>query len=145
MKSTLHLPLKAKWYDMIESGEKKEEYRENKPYWAKRIIGRKYKYVRFSYGYTKRTMTYEVDGITFGQGKKEWGAPDEAVHIIKLGRRVEPAENHKCCVCGKKATAWWPVLDPDIPAHPYCRDCVSNEIVKTLAMFSKNDKKGGEK
>ena len=30
---TLYLPLKAKWYDMIESGEKEEEYREIKPYW----------------------------------------------------------------------------------------------------------------
>ena len=27
----LNLTLKAKWYDMIESGEKKEEYREIKP------------------------------------------------------------------------------------------------------------------
>ena len=26
---TLHLVLKHKWYDMIESGEKKEEYRTN--------------------------------------------------------------------------------------------------------------------
>jgi hypothetical protein len=28
----LHLPLKAKWYRIIESGEKTEEYREIKPY-----------------------------------------------------------------------------------------------------------------
>lgn len=35
---TLHLVLKAKWYDMIASGEKKEEYREVKPYWEKRLL-----------------------------------------------------------------------------------------------------------
>lgn len=30
---TLDLVVKHKWYDMIESGEKTEEYREMKPYW----------------------------------------------------------------------------------------------------------------
>lgn len=37
---TLNLTLKAQWYDMIESGEKPEEYRELKKYWiqgSKRI------------------------------------------------------------------------------------------------------------
>lgn len=34
----LHLTLKKKWFDMIASGEKKEEYREIKPYWEKRFI-----------------------------------------------------------------------------------------------------------
>lgn len=36
--STLRLTLKKKWFDMIASGEKKEEYREIKPYWIKRFI-----------------------------------------------------------------------------------------------------------
>lgn len=35
---TLDLVLKRKWYDMIASGEKTEEYREIKPYWVKRLI-----------------------------------------------------------------------------------------------------------
>lgn len=34
----LDLVLKGKWYDMIASGEKKEEYREIKPYWEKRLL-----------------------------------------------------------------------------------------------------------
>lgn len=34
----LHLVLKAKWYDMIDRGEKLEEYREIKPYWEKRLL-----------------------------------------------------------------------------------------------------------
>ena len=33
----LVLPIKKQWFDMIRSGEKKEEYREIKPYWASRI------------------------------------------------------------------------------------------------------------
>ena len=35
---TLHLNLKKKWFDMIKSGEKKEEYREITEYWAVRFI-----------------------------------------------------------------------------------------------------------
>lgn len=34
----LELPLKGKRYDMIASGEKREEYREIKPYWEKRLV-----------------------------------------------------------------------------------------------------------
>ena len=33
----LTLPIKKKWFDMILFGEKKEEYREIKPYWTKRF------------------------------------------------------------------------------------------------------------
>lgn len=41
--SILHLTLKKKWFDMILSGEKKEEYREIKPYWCKRLFDYKCK------------------------------------------------------------------------------------------------------
>lgn len=117
MDLTLHLPLKAKYYDMIESGEKPEEYRAKKPYWIKRLCFTKqqdgcifcnaedgctrceegggyvcypYRYVCFSYGYTKRRMTWEVESIRIGYGNPAWGAPeDEEVFIIKLGRRIK--------------------------------------------------------
>lgn len=91
---------------MIESGVKTEEYREVKTYWCKRLIGieyppfsvrygcrsanqKGYTHIKFSYGYTKRTMTFECKGVTIGRGKAEWGAPDNDVFIIILGRRVE--------------------------------------------------------
>jgi hypothetical protein len=32
----LHLVLKAQWYNLIEQGEKKEEYRDITPYYDKR-------------------------------------------------------------------------------------------------------------
>lgn len=35
---TLHLTLKKKWFDLISSGEKTEEYREIKYYWATRLL-----------------------------------------------------------------------------------------------------------
>ena len=34
---TLTLPLKKKWFDMIKTGVKKEEYRERKDYWFNRF------------------------------------------------------------------------------------------------------------
>lgn len=37
MSKVLYLPMKGKWYDLVLSGEKKEEYRLFKPYWASRI------------------------------------------------------------------------------------------------------------
>ena len=109
----LDLPLKAIWYDMIESGEKKEEYREHNSYWAKRFytcydkstdcriyITEKCKYcckpllkhydsVRFRYGYTKRTMLFKLNSISIGTGLPEWGAPNNEVFILKLGNRID--------------------------------------------------------
>ena len=38
MENTLHLVLKKKWYDMITSGEKTEEYRTVTNYWATRLL-----------------------------------------------------------------------------------------------------------
>jgi hypothetical protein len=35
---TLHLNLKKKWFDLIAAGKKKEEYREIKHYWCKRLL-----------------------------------------------------------------------------------------------------------
>ena len=34
----VHLPMKAEWYLMIESGKKNEEYREISPYWCSRLL-----------------------------------------------------------------------------------------------------------
>ena len=38
---TLTLPLKKKWFDMIKSGEKKEEYREIKPHYIGPLFDRR--------------------------------------------------------------------------------------------------------
>ena len=55
---SLHLVLKRKWYDMIDSGIKTEEYREIKPYWEKRLLDYKSlsDYVKKNY---KAMLVYE--------------------------------------------------------------------------------------
>lgn len=98
--NVLKLVLKKKWFDMIASGEKKEEYRELKPYWIKRLfcdLGNaeagepvKYEFVTFYLGYAKDRpkMTFKIEGIIYDVGRPEWGAPSTEVFIIKLGERI---------------------------------------------------------
>ena len=71
---TLHLILKTCWYNMITQGIKREEYRENKPYWKKRLFFHKYTHVCFHRAYTNETMTYKIASISIGRGRTEWGA-----------------------------------------------------------------------
>ena len=42
------------------------------------------------------------------------------------------ASDCKCIKCGQQAVAFWPVIDPDIPAHPYCRKCLDKEKLKAM-------------
>lgn len=104
-KDTLHLVLKKKWYDMIASGEKKEEYRDISTYYQKRLLVeptrvtlsgdlvlkfKPYKQVCFHLGYTNTTMTFKIAGFDYDRGKEEWGAlPCHIYFIIKLGERVK--------------------------------------------------------
>lgn len=46
-----------------------------------------YTHVRFRYGYTQRTMLFELKEIVIGRGNPSWGAPDNDVFILKLGKR----------------------------------------------------------
>lgn len=54
------------------------------------------------------------------------------------------ASDCKCCMCGKKAVAFWPVIDPDIPAYPYCRECLEKEKRKLIIKLNDIDKKYSE-
>lgn len=36
------------------------------------------------------------------------------------------------CDCGAQAVAFWPVVDPDIPSHPYCQECLDEAKRKLL-------------
>lgn len=101
----LKLTLKKQWFDMILSGEKKEEYRKVKPFWEKRLIFNydelidelgvvefaEYDLVEFTHGYGNHRpkVTLECKGIEIGKGNPDWGAPLEDVFIIKLGNEVE--------------------------------------------------------
>lgn len=91
----LTLPIKKKWFDMIKSGEKKEEYREIKPYYDSRFknllrieLG-KFKdeeYVLFRNGYASNSPTIKCKVyIRYGYGKPEWGAePNKEYYVLKI-------------------------------------------------------------
>jgi hypothetical protein len=97
-KPILHLNVKKKWFDMIKSGEKKEEYRDSSNYWMSRIGNnikiKKLHYhptdviICFSNGYAKNRpqIFIECKGLHLGIGKKEWGASDEQQFILSLGQ-----------------------------------------------------------
>lgn len=91
----LTLPIKKKWFDMILSGEKKEDYREIKPYydsrftkgnfWIDEFIGI-YATIRFRNGYNLTSPTIECRvEIQKGCGKPEWGAePGKLYYVLKI-------------------------------------------------------------
>lgn len=84
----LHLTLKKQWFDMIADGEKREEYREMKPYWHKRLVGKQYDAVRFRNGYapTSPTVTVELREVLIELCIIKWGAPEgKKVYILRLG------------------------------------------------------------
>jgi len=110
---TLRLTIKKQWFGMILSGEKKEEYREIKPFFISRLCeplpmsiisggnlrdnhtGQNFKFkhydaVEFINGYSKDAprTTFEFKGVHAGKGNPAWGAPDFDVFIIKLGNRL---------------------------------------------------------
>lgn len=98
----LHLNLKKKWFDMVLSGEKKEEYREIRGYWSRifhgtgiKIKGNNYHptdvIIVFSNGYSKNRpqMRYFCDGLKVGFGKPEWGAKkDIQYYVLQIGEKL---------------------------------------------------------
>ena len=93
----LHLILTHKWYDMIASGTKKEEYREIKPYYSERFYNNDYSDVVLHRGYTNTTIRKKIAGITIGIGNPAWGAPVEKVYIIKLKDYEEEVKANTVC------------------------------------------------
>lgn len=109
---TLKLTIKKKWFDMIESGEKTEEYREITQYWIVRLLkdfspdptqnpirlnGGSYKAIEFdqvqffngSY-FSERLENFKIEceGISLGIGRHDWGAAPMAKYfVIKLGKK----------------------------------------------------------
>jgi hypothetical protein len=95
----LTLPIKKKWYDMILSGEKKEEYREIKPYWDKRFKHSLYDItlenwinpiIKFAQGTVIFKNGYQRNApkvkcfieLRQGYGKEEWGAKKGKLYYV---------------------------------------------------------------
>jgi len=90
----LTLPIKKKWFDMIKSGEKKEEYREIKPYYDSRfdkagkecMDKQKGLEVIFRNGYSSNSPKIKCNVIlAVNYGKLEWGAePGKLYYVLKI-------------------------------------------------------------
>lgn len=97
----LTIPIKKKWFDMILSGEKKEEYREIKPYWTKRFQNARlldfgglptYKTVKveFRNGYGLRVPSFVADvTLEIGKGAPLWGAKWDEIYYMLCIRNIE--------------------------------------------------------
>ncbi|QHQ60499.1 ASCH domain-containing protein [Anaerocolumna sedimenticola] len=105
------LPIKKKWFDMILSGEKKEEYREIKPYYIKRLTNifkvsetllftwfqqgsHQNLEIMFRNGYSSHSPSFVADcELYVGKGNVDWGAVLDTEYIIfkikKIRRRSE--------------------------------------------------------
>ena len=95
MNKTLHLNLKRQWFDMNQSGEKAEEYREISKYWMKRLYDgftfKEFNTITFSNGYAKDRDQFIIEllDIEINTGRKEWGAaPDVNYFVLKLGKII---------------------------------------------------------
>ena len=112
-KRELDLVLKAKWWDMIASGEKPEEYRDITQHYRSRICAHaktcemasvckaninchydsgvplKHDVVVLRRGYTSTVMRFRIEKVVIGFGRPEWGAqPGVKYYVIKLGERL---------------------------------------------------------
>jgi len=84
----LRLTLKRKWFDMIASGEKREEYRTPEKWILSRLEGKEYDRIEFKNGYGQNVPTMEVEylGWSIDFGQLRWGAGFDELVVIRLGR-----------------------------------------------------------
>lgn len=82
-KKILPLTLHKEWFDAIASGIKHEEYREIKPYWKVRLIGKTYDEVHFTNGYGKDKPFMRVKCLEIVEDKSK------NRFVIKLGEIIE--------------------------------------------------------
>ena len=61
---TLHLVLKRKWWDMIDSGERTEEYRDVNHYWAIRLLDRQYRWYSQNIDYPNNFIDWLCSRLT---------------------------------------------------------------------------------
>ena len=85
MPKVLHLTLHRRWFDLIASVEKREEYRAQSPYWRTRLEGQTFDEIHFRNGYSKTCPRMRVRCLGISTG--EWnGAP---CYVIRLGEILE--------------------------------------------------------
>ncbi len=94
----LRLTLKKKWFDLIASGSKTVEYREFKPYWEKRLSGKRFDEIHFRNGYAKDAPWMRVEFRGIAMVPPSGGLPFKPINgedltgwqfAISLGRVLE--------------------------------------------------------
>lgn len=101
----LTLPIKSRWFDMIKSGEKGEEYRDATEYWRTRLetaFGREihqaaeeqreaWIVLRNGYGADRPRLHARVT-VRIGTGREEWGAePGVEYFVLVIHATYDPA------------------------------------------------------
>lgn len=96
----LTLPIKKQWFDMILSGEKKEEYREIKPYYASRFpkvfnmvdgipLDLQETQIRFTNGYGNNVPAFIADcHLEIRTGKEKWGAEKGIIYYVLVIEKI---------------------------------------------------------
>ena len=100
-KAAIEIPISEPWFSMIKNGEKKEEYREIKPYWYERFRkvfafvkntdipfekdwDRHWIRLRNGYGKDRPSLMAEVT-LRRDTGKAEWGAEEgKEYYVLKI-------------------------------------------------------------
>lgn len=100
----LTLPIMGKWFNMILSGEKGEEYREIKPYYMVRFkkifemhpnsyipTGKGIKKIRFRNGYGSSRPEFIAEcSLDIKTGREEWGAENgKEYYTLKIHQITE--------------------------------------------------------
>lgn len=84
----LTLTIKRNWFEMIHSGEKKEEYRDLSPFYISRLGKYKGQTIEICLlnGYSSTSPSLKIScNVTLGEGKKEWGAvPGRYYFVLKI-------------------------------------------------------------
>lgn len=90
----LVLPIKKQWFDMILSGEKKEEYREYKEYYTTRFskvfdmcdgfpVTDEVRELKFRNGYHTDSPSFVAEcRLRVDEGRTEWGAEAGVVYYV---------------------------------------------------------------
>lgn len=111
-KRMIILPITKKWFEMLKSGEKAEEYREIKPYYTVRFLkglgfpkteqdiilellrekeAKKPITVLFRNGYSKASPSFMAECyLSIGRGKEKWGAAPGGDYFVLRVAGIHP-------------------------------------------------------
>ena len=81
----LHLNLHREFFAAIAARTKRIEYRDQTPYWRKRLEGRRYDVIQFRNGYATNAPEMRVEF----RGLRRYGKGRNAYYAIRLGRSLQ--------------------------------------------------------